>query len=413
MSSLYPCRMDQARNGAVAPLFALLLPVLFLLSGFAINLAYMQLLTTELKIATDAAAHAGGRAMSIHQTTDAAYHYAHRIAALNRVGGQSLQVPMNEDYMKFGLSIRGNNGQGKYEFTQVSKAAIDNESARATSISVEGSIEMPLVFQAIPGIREFAARRRSIATQLDRDIALVLDRSGSMQWYKDLEALDKKLYKLYRLRRIKYSEYRNATRYNMYSVNTMKRLTGDMQEFAYDRVYNRESASRHSRWHFLDLGVDAFLSVLDETDQEEQVSLVTFDSYADLRTSLASDYTEIREIVAEEYPSGNTAIGRGLQGSLPPIVSGTGARPFAAKTIVVLTDGENNQSPDPEDVVVDIIANNNVTIHTVTFTTGADQESMARVAALGGGRHYHADEGEDLIGIFEEIANNLPTILTE
>ena len=94
MSPFTLFRTDDRRKGAVAPLFALLLPVLFLLSGFAINLAYMQLLTTELKIATDAAAHAGGRAMSIHQTTDAAYHHAHRIAALNRVGGQSVHVPL-------------------------------------------------------------------------------------------------------------------------------------------------------------------------------------------------------------------------------------------------------------------------------------------------------------------------------
>ena len=38
---------------------------------------------------------------------------------------------------------------------------------------------------------------------------------------------------------------------------------------------------------------------------------------------------------------------------------------------------------------------------------------LALVAAIGGGTHYHADDGESLIAIFEEIANNLPTILTE
>ena len=80
---------------------------------------------------------------------------------------------------------------------------------------------------------------------------------------------------------------------------------------------------------------------------------------------------------------------------------------------MVLTDGQNNRSPDPEDVVRDIVASHNVTIHTVTFTPGADQTSMENVARLGGGRHYHADDGTALIEIFEEIANNLPTILTE
>ena len=88
-------RFSSTRKGAVAPLFACLLPVLFMLSGFAINVAYMQLRSTELKVATDAAAHAGGRAMSIYQTTDAGYQHAQRIAALNEVGGQPLMIPMN------------------------------------------------------------------------------------------------------------------------------------------------------------------------------------------------------------------------------------------------------------------------------------------------------------------------------
>ncbi|MEM7784393.1 MAG: pilus assembly protein TadG-related protein, partial [Planctomycetota bacterium] len=51
----------RARRGAIAPLFAVILPMLLIFAGFAINLAYMQLVNTELKIATDATSHAGGR----------------------------------------------------------------------------------------------------------------------------------------------------------------------------------------------------------------------------------------------------------------------------------------------------------------------------------------------------------------
>ena len=94
-------------------------------------------------------------------------------------------------------------------------------------------------------------------------------------------------------------------------------------------------------------------------------------------------------------------------------MSGAAARPFAEKTIVVMTDGINNQQPEPEDAVNGIVVDNAVTIHTVTFSPGADQRSMERVAEAGGGTAYHTDDGEALIRIFEEIANNLPTILTE
>ncbi|MEM7785546.1 MAG: VWA domain-containing protein, partial [Planctomycetota bacterium] len=107
------------------------------------------------------------------------------------------------------------------------------------------------------------------------------------------------------------------------------------------------------------------------------------------------------------------AIGDGMLTGLPSIISDPMARPFAAKTIVVLSDGQSNSGTDPLDATDSIIASNNVTIHTVTFTLGADKDSMAEVSYRGRGRHYHTDEGDELVDIFEEIANNLPTILTE
>ena len=71
-----------SRRGAILPLFAILFPVILVLCGFAINMAQLQLSTTELKAATDAAAHAAGRAMSIHQTTNEEDHC--RLHAIDR-----------------------------------------------------------------------------------------------------------------------------------------------------------------------------------------------------------------------------------------------------------------------------------------------------------------------------------------
>jgi Mg-chelatase subunit ChlD len=128
---------------------------------------------------------------------------------------------------------------------------------------------------------------------------------------------------------------------------------------------------------------------------------------------LQETYELIRSRVNTIEPYGGTAIGDGMLEGLDPIVSGQLARPFAAKTIVVLTDGENNAGEDPETAATDIIGQHMVTIHTVTFSVGADQDAMSNVAARGYGRHYHANDGQGLVDIFEEIANNLPTILTE
>ena len=96
------------------------------------------------------------------------------------------------------------------------------------------------------------------------------------------------------------------------------------------------------------------------------------------------------------------------------------SRPYAAKTIIVLTDGqhEHHNYPDTPPIATanSLVASHNVVIHTVTFSKSVPQSSkdeMGTVASIGGGKHYHADTGDELVEAFIEIANNLPTIITE
>lgn len=437
-----------SRRGAVAPLFAVLLPGLFALCGFAINTAYLQLTSTELKIATDVAAHAGGRAMSLEQSTQAAWDTVAWAASLNEVAGQPMTIPANEDHIQFGQSVRGENGHGKYDFDVVSRSAIDSGAEPSNSISVIGTVNMPLVFRALPGIQEFNSSRRSTATQVDRDIALILDRSGSMLYHNDDNGLTEAIEEIYETTTRRYFwrwsrsrgwyiafvderlitlEERDAALRSLYNrrytdnlIEQLHNYGTEFGEYADDwmdnRSYSRTSstgAPRHSRWAFLLEGVDAFTEVLELTDQEELVSLSTFESVATSDVELTANYQEIHDAIENISPFGGTAIGTGMETGLPPIINGSRARPFAAKTIVVLTDGDSNNGRDPADVVRDIRLNNSVTIHTVTFSDGALQAPMQEVARLGGGQHYHADTGNVLIDIFEEIANNLPTILTQ
>ena len=163
--------------------------------------------------------------------------------------------------------------------------------------------------------------------------------------------------------------------------------------------------------------IAAFNEVLLGTDQDELVSLGSFEREASLDVLLTDDslnYDEITDTVAEIRPFGGTAIGKGLLETIPSLIAaGSGARPFAKKTVVILTDGEENQEPFANTVAQQIVANDDVQIHTVTFTDGAAQTPMKTVAATGNGKHYHANSGEELIDIFREIANNLPTIITD
>lgn len=538
-----------ARKGAIVPLFAILLPLLLIASGFAINLAYMQVVTTELKIATDCAAHAGGRAMSVAQDTanltvqekrdyavESGISMAQKLAATNTVFGRQLSVgdegSGSEIEIGFGNSVRANNGYGMYEYTETDMADVLNGDSRPSSLHVVGNMNLPLVFRVMStaatanspakNISGFAPQRRSIATQVNRDVALVLDRSGSMLYFRDEDLLEDTIDDLYNavrtFRLYYYSSNRNSPDYfrfqwvengmptpnhwdgpysttnarlissterndakrglygRRYSDNVIYQLErwtnpdhtlglryseswqnsssqsdfdpeddqfsyGDREDLTqpmalyardYDNSYRAgiAGAPRHSRWALLYEGVNAFLAVLDITDQEELVSLVTFNNSARLDFNLqkstddngdapylSDGYPNIRRLIAGITPVGGTAVGDGLLEGLPPLIPGDDssslARPFAAKTIVVLTDGVSNSGTNPGTAVSNIVGQANVTIHTVTFTPGADQQAMKDVAAAGHGRHYHDDDGTQLVAIFEEIANNLPTILTE
>lgn len=86
---------------------------------------------------------------------------------------------------------------------------------------------------------------------------------------------------------------------------------------------------------------------------------------------------------------------------------------FSIENGVVLTDGENSSGVGPLEAARTIFESNGVTILAVTFTPGADQDSMQEVAGAGKGRHCNANDGSDLVNVFAEIANNLPAISTE
>ena len=165
-------------------------------------------------------------------------------------------------------------------------------------------------------------------------------------------------------------------------------------------------------WEELKKAVDVFLDVLDGTDQEEQVSLVSYASTARIDIWLEKDFDVIRDRMDWLRPDGATAIGDGMEGGIRTILSST-ARPFAAKTLLVMTDGIHNRGKHPVTVAREAVRDYDVTIHTVTFGGGADKALMREVAEIGGGEHYHADTGAQLQAIFDEIANNLPTIMTQ
>ncbi len=363
------------RRAAMLVLIAVCLPLCIIMAAFAVDVAWMQLVRTELRSATDAAARAGAKELSRSQDMNAARARAKEAALRNEVAGEPLLLADTD------IEI-GNGTQAPGERFRFVPSSTRPNAVRITGQRTSGSAAGPvdLLFAGVLGVREFEPREVATSTQLDRDICLVVDRSGSM----------------------------------MESLGGGQTPSGDCDP----------PHPTQSRWGALAIAVQAFLVELDKTVQKEHVALVSYSSdttecgntykISTIDSDLVSDYQVIRDQmtrIGSKPVKGRTAISAGLDNGIL-VLSGSNVRPFAVKTVILMTDGIHNLGPEPV-ISARSAAGQDVVIHTITFSSDADIRRMQDVAAASGGKHFHAPNAEELVNIFKEIAATLPVLLTE
>lgn len=377
----------QNRRGAIIVLSAFILAMLAIIAALCLNTAYVELAKSEMRLATDAAAKAASITLGKTGDTAAAQQKAKQICARHIVAGEKLKL-RNTD-VDFGQAYR--QSDGTYGFNE---GAQPYNSVRVTSSFARrpGSVAALPALGGLLGVEEFAMEQESLATRIDNDIALVVDRSGSMAWD----------------------------------------LTNE--EFSYPGDLNGKSAIQNyflpphetlSRWAALEEAVDAFLSVLENNPYEPRVSLTSYASnfeYGQFESfvstvdqELTYDFQSIRtamDLLGSKPVIGNTNIAAGLRDGIMTLSSQVQSRPNAQHSIVLLTDGVMTQGDDPVALAA-LALEQNISVHTVTFSDQADQVLMAQVAAAGGGEHYHAPDGETLTEIFRELAETLPAMLVK
>lgn len=340
----------EPRTGAMLVLVAFMLVILLVMTAFAVDVAYMQLVRTELRTATDAASKAASEALSRTQSVDEARAAARQIASLNRVAGDELLL--DDADIIFGEATQA--GVGVFNFEQ---GGNELNSVRVLGRRSSGapSGAVPLFLGGILGRDTFEPEMASTSTSLVRDIALVLDRSGSM-------------------------------------------TTAD-------------AGGGLTRNQALINAVNGFVDEVEESSPNSAISLTTYSTTASLDLNLTEDLNVVRNAVAGIGAEGRTNIFQGLRlGS--DSLQGTNSRPFAKRTVVVMTDGNFNEGGTPFPSAV-IAANRGHVIHTVTFSPGANQAIMQDVAEEGGGLHFHADDADDLANAFREIARTLAVVLID
>ena len=90
------CNRRSPRRGAMMVLIAITLPIIIIIAAFALDVAWMQLVRTELRTATDSASRAGAKTLSLKQNTTDARNAAKQAALRNTVAGDPLQLQNSE-----------------------------------------------------------------------------------------------------------------------------------------------------------------------------------------------------------------------------------------------------------------------------------------------------------------------------
>ncbi len=368
------------RKGAIMPLVAILLPVLMILASFIINLSYMELTRTELRIANDSATRAAGRTLLASGSKAQARAAAREAGTRNHVANQPLQLADAD--IVFGEATRSNVGS-RYVFTPGgTKNNAVQINARRTSGSLDGVVKM--VFPSFGGPTSFEPTQSAISSQVELDVALVLDRSGSMA-YGDFED------------------------------SAARASAGLGPAIAPPGWWFGDPAPIGSRWLDLVAAVNVFIGELNNSPQDEFVSLITYNSSARKEVDLTNNYAAIPaalDAYTQALDAGGTNINSGIAEGLNTLADPSFARTYAAKVVIVLTDGKHNTGPKPEKIAAKAFKDG-VMVFTVTFSNDADQRRMKKVAKNGGGKHFFAATSSDLANVFRDIARSLPTLLTK
>ncbi len=390
-------RESKTRQGAIVVLAAVMMIVFLASVVFSVDVSYMQLTKAKLRAATDAAARAAGEGLSRAQDTDYARQAAKDIAAANKVAGRPLVL--DDSDIVFGKSAQ--QASGAWTFTPNGQPInAVRVFGRRTRSAPSGSV--PLFFGRVFNVLDFEPVQAATVVRLDRDICLVLDRSSSMKLYLD---------------------------------DTSATMSTSDPRFC------QPPNMSLSRWGATSIAVQRFIDALEQTPQSEYLGLATYaggmngaSSYtacsytsntSDINCALASNASAVTSAMASlstKKWNGRTNIAAGLNRGIQVLTSAS-ARPYAAKTMVLMSDGAANEPGGcgstgcsqafqaAIDKAVEA-ANQDIIIHTITYGE-ANPGLMQDIADATGGTHYVAPDAATLQDIFEEIALTLPVVFTD
>lgn len=368
-------RLHASRRGSALVLSAGALVLMAFVGALVINLAHIELTSTELHVASDAVARAAGRTFIVTGSKKKAIEAAQKFGQLNSVAKEPLLI--SETDIVFGKSSR-KSLSGRYSFSPSSDAnAVEVVARREVG---PNSNHTKLLLPGILSFTDVSLEKYSISTQVDVDIALVVDRSGSMAYAADEKA----------------------------AFPPFPKASPPGWNFG-------QAVPANSRWSDLEAAVKTFANELSHSPIDLRLAIVSYSDGAALELSLTSAVLDAPACLTKysnKFDSGATNIGAGLEAGGNALKKGaSGSREGAIKVIVLMTDGIRTAGPSPVPIA-EKLAKDGALIFTITFSKEADIKTMQSVADKGNGRSFHASNAASLEGAFIEIVKQLPTLIT-
>ncbi len=373
-------RSKSARKAAILTLFVVLLPVVLLMLGFCVDMAYMQMVQAELRLASDNVARVSADNLSRYENENRAVEAGIDVASNFTVAGKPLRL-RSEDF-DFGRATPDDSGAYVFDTDGTPVNSVRVNASRNAS-NLDGAV--PLFFGRLINTMDFSPSVNAVATFKNVDICLVLDRSTSMK---------------------------------LTVTSTERGMSVRDSRFC-------KAPPADSRWRALDSAVKVFTHVLKSNSTDEQVSIVTFGSdinsvspglcgrlaNATLDLSLTTNINSADNTInrlTDGLWNGNTEIASGILLGINELTSARSRR-FADKVMIVLTDG----FPTAGDAIAAArdAADNHIMVNAITFGPDGDQDHMKEVAAVGGGEHAHAADAATLTEIFRRFAAKTTTLV--
>jgi len=392
-----------SRRGAAHVLVAAMMMVFIIAAALTVDVSYMQLIRTELRTATDAAAKAGTEALIRTQDSDTAIAEAVRYAGLNTVGGSSFVITNND--VSLGRVVPGQGG--KWNFveggTPLNAVRVDGRVGGGGATAAK-----PLFFGPALGVSDFSTSHKSTAAKQEVEIVLCLDRSGSMLW--DMSGTDS-------------------------SFTTPNPNLSTFTAWGWQWQYALSPPHPTGcRWTILGNAIDLFLDEASKYRLKPRTALVTWGSEYTMPIAPNTQYGAAEsDVVLPSRSSFDWDVNRAaieaaidVRTSLPMMggtnmsagidlavaeLTGGNSEAFTTKIIILLSDGQWNDGRDPLLAAADANASG-ITIHTISMLS-IDQWTLQQIAANTDGDFYSANSEATLRTAFEEIARSLPIVFTE